>query len=39
MTYDWELYREECYRLYVEQKKSLEQVAAHMRAVHNFTPR
>lgn len=39
MTYDWEPYKETCYRMYVEEKKTLRQVHAHLLEHHNFTPR
>lgn len=39
MTYDWEPYKDTCYRLYVEEKKSLRQVHKILAENHSFTPR
>jgi len=39
MVYEWEQHREICYSLYVEQKKSLDEVAEYLRLRYNFTPR
>lgn len=39
MVYRWEQHRQTCYRLYVEENKSLEEVVEYMRVHHNFTPR
>lgn len=39
MTYDWEPYKDTCYRLYVEEKKSLRQLHKILQDEHNFTPR
>jgi hypothetical protein len=39
MVYRWRLYRDICYRLYVEENKSLDEVIQYMREEHNFTPR
>ncbi|KAK1752567.1 hypothetical protein QBC47DRAFT_327854 [Echria macrotheca] len=38
MGYKWEQHRQECYELYVEQGKSLDEVVNYMREAHNFTP-
>lgn len=39
MTYDWEPFKEICYKLYVEEKKSLRQTHAVLKEKHDFTPR
>lgn len=39
MTYDWEPYKDTCYRLYVEEKKSLRELLKILNEEHNFSPR
>jgi hypothetical protein len=39
MVYDWENKEELCYRLYIEEKKSLEEIMDFMKEHHKFTPR
>lgn len=39
MVYEWEAHKETCYRLYIEEKKSLEDIIEYMRVQHNFKPR
>jgi len=39
MVYDWDNKETECYRLYVEERKSLDDVMQHMKVAHNFNPR
>lgn len=39
MVYKWDQHRDTLYRLYVEEKLSLEEVVQHMREHHDFTPR
>ena len=38
-VYDWDDKETECYRLYVEEKKSLNQVARHFKEQYGFEPR
>ncbi|KAK4129650.1 hypothetical protein N657DRAFT_610208 [Parathielavia appendiculata] len=38
MVYRWEQHRQTCYRLYVEENKSIDEVVHYMREHHNFTP-
>ncbi|KAL2136512.1 hypothetical protein VTI74DRAFT_3337 [Chaetomium olivicolor] len=38
MGYHWEQHRQTCYRLYVEQNMSLDEVVEYMRVHHDFTP-
>jgi DUF2075 family protein len=38
MVYNWDDKEAECYRLYVEEKKSLDEVISHFEA-QGFTPR
>jgi hypothetical protein len=38
MVYNWDDKETECYRLYVEEKKSLDEVISHFEA-RGFTPR
>ncbi|KAL2165575.1 hypothetical protein VTH06DRAFT_878 [Thermothelomyces fergusii] len=38
MGYSWEEHRETCYRLYVEENRSLDEVVQYMREHHGFTP-
>ncbi|KAB8338834.1 hypothetical protein FH972_021778 [Carpinus fangiana] len=37
-AYDWSDKKDECYRLYVEDKKPLDEVMRHFAEKHNFTP-
>lgn len=39
MVYDWDDKEAECYALYVEDRKSLDEVMQHMKEVRNFNPR
>jgi hypothetical protein len=39
MVYDWENKEEICYRMYIEEKKSLEEIMDYMKEHHKFTPR
>lgn len=39
MVYDWENKEEICYRMYIEEKKSLEEIMDYMKDHHKFTPR
>jgi hypothetical protein len=39
MVYDWENKEEICYRLYIEEKKSLEEIMEFMKEHHKFAPR
>ena len=39
MVYDWENKEELCYRLYIEEKKSLEEIMEYMKEHHKFSPR
>lgn len=39
MVYDWENKEELCYRLYIEEKKSLEEIMEFLKEHHKFTPR
>jgi hypothetical protein len=39
MVYEWEKYQQTCYQLYIEQKKSLEEIMDVLRVQHSFTPR
>ena len=39
MVYDWENKEELCYRLYIEEKKSLEEIMEYMKEEHKFSPR
>ncbi|KAG5981449.1 hypothetical protein E4U55_002915 [Claviceps digitariae] len=38
MVYEWDEHRQTCYRLYIEDGKSLEDIRDHMKNVHKFTP-
>ncbi|KAL2260399.1 hypothetical protein VTK26DRAFT_5591 [Humicola hyalothermophila] len=38
MGYKWEPHRQTCYRLYVEERKSLDEIVEYMRVHHGFTP-
>jgi hypothetical protein len=39
MVYDWENKEEMCYRMYIEEKKSLEEIMEYMKEHHKFAPR
>lgn len=39
MVYDWESKEEMCYRLYIEEKKSLEEIMEYMKENYKFAPR
>jgi len=39
MGYDWDAHKETCYRLYIGEKKTLEDIISHMRIHHKFNPR
>ncbi len=39
MVYDWIAHEATCYRLYIDEKKSLEDIMAYMKDHHKFTPR
>lgn len=39
MVYNWDPHREVCYRLYVEEKRSLDEIVEYMREHYDFTPR
>ncbi len=39
MVYDWEGKEDICYKMYIEDKKSLEEIMEHMKEEHNFAPR
>jgi hypothetical protein len=39
MVYDWSIHEATCYRLYVDEKRSLEDIMDYMRDQHEFTPR
>jgi hypothetical protein len=38
MVYDWENKEEICYRMYIEEKKSLEEIMEYMKDEFKFTP-
>ncbi|KAK6077126.1 glycolate oxidase [Seiridium cupressi] len=38
MVYNWDLHEPKCYRLYIDEKKSLEEIMDIMRSEDNFTP-
>jgi len=38
MVYDWENKVEICYRMYIEEKKSLEEIMEYMKEEFKFTP-
>ncbi|RDL42348.1 uncharacterized protein BP5553_02327 [Venustampulla echinocandica] len=38
MVYDWENKEEICYRMYIEEKKSLEEIMDYMKEEHKFAP-
>lgn len=39
MVYDWEGKEDICYRMYIEDKKSLEEIMEYMKDAHHFAPR
>lgn len=39
MVYDWDSKEQLCFDLYINQKKSLEQIIEYMRKEFDFTPR
>jgi len=39
MVYDWDGKEETCYRMYIEEKKSLEDIMEYMKTELNFAPR
>lgn len=39
MVYEWDAYQETCYRIYIEEGRSLEDIMEHMKKVHKFAPR
>lgn len=39
MVYDWETHRDTLSRLYVDEKRSVEDIITYMRTNHNFAPR
>lgn len=39
MVYSWDAHEPKCYRLYIDEKKSLEEIMDIMRIEDNFTPR
>ncbi|PNY28697.1 D-lactate dehydrogenase [Tolypocladium capitatum] len=38
MVYDWDAHQQTCYRLYIEEGRSLEDIMEHMKSVHRFAP-
>ncbi|EQL00683.1 hypothetical protein OCS_03605 [Ophiocordyceps sinensis CO18] len=38
MVYDWDRHQQTCYRLYIDEGKSLEDIRAHLRSAHGFAP-
>ncbi|KAK3335330.1 hypothetical protein B0T19DRAFT_480095 [Cercophora scortea] len=38
MVYEWDAHRETCYLLYVQEKRSLDEVIEYLAAHHSFTP-
>lgn len=38
MVYNWDEHRDECYRVYVVENKSMDELMQHMRIHQNFTP-
>ncbi|KAK5950740.1 hypothetical protein OHC33_008123 [Knufia fluminis] len=38
MVYEWDQYRDECFRLYITERKSLEDIMQWMKEQHNFAP-
>jgi len=39
MVYDWEDKEQLCYQMYIEEKKSLEEIMEFMKVNHQFAPR
>lgn len=39
MVYDWEGKEDVCYRMYIDDKRSLEDIMEYMKTEHNFAPR
>ena len=39
MVYDWEGKEPICYRMYIDEKKSLEDIMEYMKTEYNFAPR
>jgi hypothetical protein len=39
MVYDWENKEEICYRMYIEEKKSLEEIMEYLKENNGFAPR
>jgi len=39
MVYDWEDKEQLCYQMYIEEKKSLEEIMDFMKVNHQFAPR
>ncbi|KAM7198263.1 hypothetical protein V8F20_006290 [Naviculisporaceae sp. PSN 640] len=39
MVYDWDPYKEECYDLYINQKKTIVQIADYLKARYGFSPK
>jgi hypothetical protein len=39
MVYDWDGKREICYKMYIEDKKALEEIMEYMKNTHQFAPR
>lgn len=39
MGYDWDAHRQTCYRLFIEERQSLDSVMEYMRIHHKFNPR
>ncbi|EJT78923.1 hypothetical protein GGTG_04015 [Gaeumannomyces tritici R3-111a-1] len=38
MGYDWDVHRETCYRVYVEERRSMDELMEYMKLHHGFTP-
>jgi hypothetical protein len=39
MVYNWDAHQQTCFRLYIEEGRSLEEIMDYMKRVHDFTPR
>lgn len=39
MVYDWDRHQQTCYRLYIVEGKSLEDIRVHLKSAHGFAPR
>lgn len=39
MVYDWDGKRDICYKMYIEEKRALEDIMEYMKAFHQFAPR